>query len=176
MNNDVHLQALIEKSLQLKIIQYKYPEHDIDIRWAADYFKTRHIRWAKKPRWVAELSKSGRNLTLFGNHIIFQGTRFNGLRNCKMISMFKNNLRIRPILAVLIHSLWRLSLFSFRLARRNVITKRNENWAWSQLSLKRMQRNWSDMPNHLTPWNLWGPSFHWKILTFWSRYPHQLAL
>ena len=48
MNNDVHLQALIEKSLQLKIIQYKYPEDDIDIRWAADYFKTRHIRWAKK--------------------------------------------------------------------------------------------------------------------------------
>ena len=37
MNNDVHLQALIEKSLQLKIMQsYKYPEHDIDIRWAAD--------------------------------------------------------------------------------------------------------------------------------------------
>ena len=28
MNNDVHLQALIEKSLQLKPIQYKYPEHD----------------------------------------------------------------------------------------------------------------------------------------------------
>ena len=37
MNNDVHLQALIEKSMQLQIIQsYKYPEHDIDIRWAAD--------------------------------------------------------------------------------------------------------------------------------------------
>ena len=37
MNNDVHLQALIEKSLQLKIMQsYKYPEHDIEIRWAAD--------------------------------------------------------------------------------------------------------------------------------------------
>ena len=37
MNNDVHLQALIEKSLQLKIMQsYKYPEHDIDIGWAAD--------------------------------------------------------------------------------------------------------------------------------------------
>ena len=49
MNNDVHLQALIEKSLQLKIIQYKYPEHDIDIRWAAAYFKTRHIRWPKNP-------------------------------------------------------------------------------------------------------------------------------
>ena len=25
-------------------------------------------------------------------------------------------------------------LFSFRLARRNVITKRNENWAWSQVT------------------------------------------
>ena len=37
MNNDVHLQALIEKSMQLQIIQsYNYPEHDIDIRWAAD--------------------------------------------------------------------------------------------------------------------------------------------
>ena len=37
MNNDAHLQALIEKSMQLQIIQsYKYPEHDIDIRWAAD--------------------------------------------------------------------------------------------------------------------------------------------
>ena len=37
MNNDVQLQALIEKSMQLQIIQsYKYPEHDIDIRWAAD--------------------------------------------------------------------------------------------------------------------------------------------
>ena len=37
MNNDVHLQALIEKSMQLQIMQsYKYPEHDIDIRWAAD--------------------------------------------------------------------------------------------------------------------------------------------
>ena len=37
MNNDVHLKALIEKSMQLQIIQsYKYPEHDIDIRWAAD--------------------------------------------------------------------------------------------------------------------------------------------
>ena len=44
MNNDVRLQALIEKSLQLKPIQYKYPEHDIDIRWVAAYFKTRHIR------------------------------------------------------------------------------------------------------------------------------------
>ena len=44
MNNDVHLQALIEKSLQLKIIQIKYPEHDMDIRWAAAYFKTKHIR------------------------------------------------------------------------------------------------------------------------------------
>ena len=32
MNNDAHLQALIEKSMQLQIIQsYKYPEHDIDI-------------------------------------------------------------------------------------------------------------------------------------------------
>ena len=59
MNNDVHLQALIEKSLQLKPIQYKYPEHDIDIRWAAAYFKTIHIRWVEKHRWVAELSKSG---------------------------------------------------------------------------------------------------------------------
>ena len=59
----------------------------------------------KKNRSVAELSKSGRNLTLFGNHIIFQGTRFHGLRNCKMISLFKNNLRLGPILAVLIHSL-----------------------------------------------------------------------
>ena len=38
MNNDVHLQALIEKSLQLKPIQYKYPEHDIDMRWVAAYF------------------------------------------------------------------------------------------------------------------------------------------
>ena len=27
---------------------YKYLEHDIDIRWAAAYFKTRHIRWEKK--------------------------------------------------------------------------------------------------------------------------------
>ena len=37
MNNDAHLQALIEKSMQLQIMQsYKYPEHDIDIRWAAD--------------------------------------------------------------------------------------------------------------------------------------------
>ena len=37
MNNDAHLQALIEKSMQLQIIQsYKYPEHDIDIRCAAD--------------------------------------------------------------------------------------------------------------------------------------------
>ena len=27
------------------------------------------------------------------------------------------------------------ALFSFRLARRNVITKRNENWAWSQVTL-----------------------------------------
>ena len=104
MNNDVHLQALIEKSLQLKIIQFKYPEHDMDIRWAAAYFKTKHIRWVKKTRWVAELSKSGGNLKLFGNRIIFHYF-FDGLRNCKMISMFKNNLRIRPILAVLIHSL-----------------------------------------------------------------------
>ena len=38
MNNDVHLQALIEKSLQLKPIQYNYPEHDIDIRWAVVSF------------------------------------------------------------------------------------------------------------------------------------------
>ena len=39
------------------------------------------------------------------------------------------NLRSGPILAVLIHSLSRLplKLVSFRLARRNVITKRNEN-------------------------------------------------
>ena len=52
MNNDVRLQALIEKSLQLKPIQYKYPEHDIDIRWVAAYFKTRHIRWEKKKKPV----------------------------------------------------------------------------------------------------------------------------
>ena len=31
MNNDVHQQALIEKSLQLKIIQYKYPRRMISI-------------------------------------------------------------------------------------------------------------------------------------------------
>ena len=37
MNNDVQLQALIEKSMKLQNMQsYKYPEHDIDIRWAAD--------------------------------------------------------------------------------------------------------------------------------------------
>ena len=36
----------------------------------------------------------------------------------------QSNLRSGPILAVLIHS---LPLFSFRLSRRNVITKRNEN-------------------------------------------------
>ena len=28
------------------------------------------------------------------------------------------------------------ALFSFRLARRNVITKRNENWAWSQVTFE----------------------------------------
>ena len=43
----------------------------------------------------------------------------------------QSNLKSGTILAVLIHS---LSLFSFRLARRNVITKRNENWAWSQVT------------------------------------------
>ena len=39
------------------------------------------------------------------------------------------NLRSGPILVVLIHSL------SFCLARRNVITKRNQNWAWFQVKI-----------------------------------------
>ena len=68
MNNDVHLQALIEKSLQLKIIQYKYPEHDMDIRWAA-YFKTKHIRWVKKKplsgRIIKVRKKFNMAITLF---------------------------------------------------------------------------------------------------------------
>ena len=29
-------------------------------------------------------------------------------------------------------------LFSFRLARRNVITKRHENWAWSQVTTNKL--------------------------------------
>ena len=59
----------------------------------------------KKKPLSGRIIKVRKKLTLFGNHIIFQGTRFHGLRNCKMISLFKNNLRLGPILAVLIHSL-----------------------------------------------------------------------
>ena len=33
------------------------------------------------------------------------------------------------------------ALFSFRLARWNIITKRNENWAWSQVSIIRSLDN-----------------------------------
>ena len=52
MNNDVHLQALIEKSMQLQIMQsYKYPEHDIDIHdGLMTVAQKAQIRAKKKPQ------------------------------------------------------------------------------------------------------------------------------
>ena len=117
-------------------------------------------------------------LELYGAANLVRARHLTEMRRGRRFAQYwqRSNLRSDPIWAVVIHSLQRLPL-SFRLARRNVITKRNENWAWSQVSsgleneqgsrqIPSKRRVWFQLFFTLMYFFVLSP---WKVVIVWNR-------